>query len=166
MRIKFGKINGFIRIYDGTRCLTLLGSENYDAIYNGIRYLIRLKSSITYIFSHYFTKLKVDSFDSLTIEKRLTLHNVIILIKSVVYKDKNHYYCKIFLEKKDIVISRTFLVQPLGYYILGEIPSNTSFQDNYSFCIDENKKILIKNQKRLLNLGEFFSTIPHPHPSR
>ena len=38
-------------IYDGTRYLTFLGSENYDAIYNIIRYFIGLKSSITYIFS-------------------------------------------------------------------------------------------------------------------
>ena len=32
-------------------------------------------------------------------EKRLTLHNVSIIIKSVLDKDKNHYFCKAFLEK-------------------------------------------------------------------
>ena len=32
------KIDGFITIYDGTRYLTLLGSEKYDAIYNRIKY--------------------------------------------------------------------------------------------------------------------------------
>ena len=31
--------------------------------------------------------------------KTLTLHNVIIHIKSVLNKDQNHYYCNIFLEK-------------------------------------------------------------------
>ena len=36
---------------------------------------------------------------SLPIEKRLTLHNVIILIKSVINKDKNHCYYKIFKKK-------------------------------------------------------------------
>ena len=36
--------------------------------------------------------MKADSYDSLPIEKTLTLHNVIILIKSVPDKDKNHYY--------------------------------------------------------------------------
>ena len=36
--------------------------------------------------SHYFAKIKVDS---LLIEKRLTLHNVIIHIKSVLNKDKS-----------------------------------------------------------------------------
>ena len=61
--------------------------------------LISLKSGITYIFSHYYAKIKVNSYGSLPIEKRLTLHNVIILIKSVQNKDKNHYYYNIFLEK-------------------------------------------------------------------
>ena len=44
-------------------------------------------------------KVKGDSYDSLPIQKRLTLHNVIILIESFLNKDKNHYYNKIFLEK-------------------------------------------------------------------
>ena len=35
--------------------------------------------------------------DSLPREKRLTLCNNIIHIKSVLNKDKNHYYCMIFL---------------------------------------------------------------------
>ena len=99
LRIRFDKIDGFIRIYDGTRYLTLFGSEKYDAICDRIRYLISLKSGITYIFSHYFAKIKVDSYDSLPIEKTLTLHNVIILIKSVLNKDKNHYCYKRVLEK-------------------------------------------------------------------
>ena len=45
------------------------------------------------------SRFKVDSYDSLHVEKRLTLHKVIINIKSVQNKDKYHYYCKIFLEK-------------------------------------------------------------------
>ena len=40
-----------------------------------------------------------DSYDSLHIEKTLTLHNVIILIKSLVNKNQNHYYYNIFLER-------------------------------------------------------------------
>ena len=43
--------------------------------------------------------MKVDSYDSLPIEKRLNLHNVIIHIKSVLNTDKNDYCYKIFLEK-------------------------------------------------------------------
>ena len=29
-RIRFNKVDGFIRIYDGTRYLVLLGGEKYD----------------------------------------------------------------------------------------------------------------------------------------
>ena len=50
LRIRFDKINEFIGIYDETRYLTLLGSENYDSIYSRIKYLISLKISVTYIF--------------------------------------------------------------------------------------------------------------------
>ena len=70
----------------------------YYAKQKGISLGISLKSRITCTFSHYFAKTKVDSYDSLPIEKILTLHNVIILIKSVSNKDKNNYYYKIFLE--------------------------------------------------------------------
>ena len=51
LRIIFDKIDGSIRIYDETRYLNLFGSEKYEAIHNRIRYLISLKSGITYIFS-------------------------------------------------------------------------------------------------------------------
>ena len=102
LRIRFDKMDGFI--YDGTRYLTLLVSEKYDVTYDRIRYLTSLKSDITYIFCHYFAKIKVDSYDSLPIEKTLTLRNFITQLyiimlrcnKSVVNKDKNHYYYKIF----------------------------------------------------------------------
>ena len=76
LRIRFNKISGFIKIYDGTRYLTLFVSETYDAIYNRIRYFISLKSSVTYICSHCYAKIKVDSYDCLPIEKRLTFYNI------------------------------------------------------------------------------------------
>ena len=99
LRIRFSKIDGILRIYDWSRYLILFGNKKYDAIYNKIRYLISIKSGITYVISHYFAKIIVDSYDSFPIEKVLTLHNVIIHIKSVLNKYKNHYNCKIFLEK-------------------------------------------------------------------
>ena len=99
MLVRFDKIDGTIIIYHGSRFLTLFGTKKYDVIYDRIRYLISLKSSIAYIFSHYFPKIKVDSFDSLPIEKTLTLYNVVTLIKSVLNKVKNPYWNKIFLEK-------------------------------------------------------------------
>ena len=88
-----------MRIYDETRYLTVFGSEEYDAHYNIIRYLLSLKNGITYIFSHYLAKIKVDSYGFLPAGKRLTLHNVIIYIKSLLNIDKNHCFCYIFLEE-------------------------------------------------------------------
>ena len=59
LRFKFDKIDGFNRIYDETRYLTLFSSEKFEAIYNRIRYLIILKSGIRYILTQYFTKLLI-----------------------------------------------------------------------------------------------------------
>ena len=83
----------------GCRYSTLFGSENYDVVYIRIRYLVSLKSGITYIFSPHFAKIEVDFYDSLATEKILTLH-VIILIKSLLNKDENYYYFKTFSEKR------------------------------------------------------------------
>ena len=78
---------------------SLFGLEKYDAINKRIRYLIGVKSGIRYVFSHYYEKIKVNSYDSLPIEKKTTLHNVIMHIKWVLNKDQNHCYFNIFLEK-------------------------------------------------------------------
>ena len=48
----------------------MFGSVKYDVIYNGIRYLIGVKSGIKYVFSQYYTKFKVGSYDSLPIKKK------------------------------------------------------------------------------------------------
>ena len=60
LSITFNKIDGFIRVYDGTRYLALFGSEKYDSIHNRIRYLIGIKSGITYIIFHNYAEIKVD----------------------------------------------------------------------------------------------------------
>ena len=57
LRIRFDQIDGFIKIYDGSRYLTLIDSES-------------LKSDISDTFSHHFSpKIKAGSCDSLPIEK-------------------------------------------------------------------------------------------------
>ena len=43
--------------------------------------------------------MQVHSYDSLPLEKRLTLHNFIIVIKPVFHKNENNYCYNIFLEK-------------------------------------------------------------------
>ena len=45
LRIRFHKIDGFIKVYDGTTYLTLYGSQKIDTIYDRIRYLISLKKA-------------------------------------------------------------------------------------------------------------------------
>ena len=57
-------------------------------------------------FSHYFTKIKVDSYDSLPIGKTLTLHNVTKHIKSILKKDQNHYFYNMFLEKSSYQLAK------------------------------------------------------------
>ena len=69
MCIKFDKIDGSVTVFDGTRYFLLFGSGKYDSIYNRIRYLISVKSGITYIIFYSYAKTKVDSCDSLPLEK-------------------------------------------------------------------------------------------------
>ena len=57
-----------------------MGSEKYDSIYDRIRYLISVKSGVTYIISHNYATIKVGSYDSLPLEKTTALPNVIILV--------------------------------------------------------------------------------------
>ena len=80
LRITFDKIDGFIRVFDGTRYLVLFGCEKLDSIFNRIRYFISVKSGITYIISHNYAKIKVDSYKSLALEKTMVFHDVIIPI--------------------------------------------------------------------------------------
>ena len=75
--IRFDKIDGFIRVYDGTRYLEL---ENIILFITGLNILQGKKSSITYVISYNYAKIKVDLYDSLPLEK--------ILNKSAWNKDK------------------------------------------------------------------------------
>ena len=102
-KLWFDKINGFIRVYDGTRYLVLLVPEKYDATCNRIRYLIGVKSGITYVISHYYVKIKVYSYDSLPLEKKLTFHNVIVFINSILNKNKNIYFYNMFFKKRFVL---------------------------------------------------------------
>ena len=60
------------------------------------RYLKGVKSGITYVISHNYVKIKVDSQESFPLEKTLVFNNVIILI---IHFNKSKNYCySIFLE--------------------------------------------------------------------
>ena len=56
---------------DGIRYLVLFGSENYDAIYNRVRYQINKESGITYVYSHIYARIR----------KNIENANVTIFIK-------------------------------------------------------------------------------------
>ena len=93
LRIMFDKVD------DGTKCLVLFVPEKYDAIFDRMKYVIGLTSSITYVASHNCAKIKIGSNDDLPEEETLSMQNVVILIKSVFNKSHNQQYCKIFSEK-------------------------------------------------------------------
>ena len=98
MRIWFEKIDRFIKIYDEIRYLVLFASERYNAIYHSIKYFISETSDITDSINHNFARIRIDSYISLSIEKIFIFH-VIILIKSVVNKNKSKYHYNKFSEK-------------------------------------------------------------------
>ena len=62
LHTRLAKVNGFIRIYDGTKYLVLFSPEKYYAIFNRVSYLMRVKSGITYIISRYFANIKYGFF--------------------------------------------------------------------------------------------------------
>ena len=99
LRIRIDEMESFIKIYDGVRYLLLFGSRLYDAIYNKIGYLISGKIGITDSIIDSFSRTRIDSYNSFPIEKTLTFHNVIILIKSVLNKNENKYHYNVFFEK-------------------------------------------------------------------
>ena len=98
LRIRFDKIDGFIKIYDRTIYLVILGHCSFHKICGSIKYLLSEKSGIADSINYNFARIRTDSYNSLPIEKILTSHNVIILIKSVVNKINNYYY-DLLLEK-------------------------------------------------------------------
>ena len=100
MRIRFDKISGFVIAFDDkNKHLILIDYGLFNKICNKIKYLLSNKSGIANSIIHNFGKIRIDSYNSLRIKKILTFHNVIILNKSVVNKNKNKYYYNIFLEK-------------------------------------------------------------------
>ena len=71
MRIRFDKIDAFIRVHNGTRYVVLFGGEKHDFICNRFRYLIWVKSGTTYVISQNDAKIKVDSHYSFPPGKKL-----------------------------------------------------------------------------------------------
>ena len=64
LRVRFHKVDGFIKVFDGTRHLVLFGTERYDAIDDRIRYLISQKSGIVYIIGDNFARIRIEPYNS------------------------------------------------------------------------------------------------------
>ena len=100
LRVISDKVDGFVRDYDRTKYLVLFIPKNNNAIFDRIKYFI--PSCVTYVDTSDYVKIKIDSDDALRLEKHffsLTMHNLVILIKSVFNKQLNQYYCKTFSRK-------------------------------------------------------------------
>ena len=69
LRLRFNKIDGFSKTHNGIRCLGLFDYGWFDKIWDRVKYLIREKSGITDSINHIFGKIKIDSYNFLSIEK-------------------------------------------------------------------------------------------------
>ena len=94
LRVRFDKIDGLIKIHDKIRYSVLFDIVIVIkfVIRSNILCLIKEKSGIADSINHNFGRIRIDSYNSLPIERILTFHDAIILIKLVVNKNKNQYY--------------------------------------------------------------------------
>ena len=70
LRIRFNKVDGFIKIYDANGYLVLFRPERYYTIYDKIKCLISIKSGFTYGINHNFWRIRIDSHNSLPIKRK------------------------------------------------------------------------------------------------
>ena len=89
--------DGYIRDYGGTKYFSFIWIQKYDAIFDNINILQDQKGVLNMLI--FIIIAKIDSDDDLPLEKTLTMHNDVMVIKSVFNKNHNQYYYKMFLEK-------------------------------------------------------------------
>ena len=65
------KVDGFVRDYNRSKYLALFGSEKNNINFNRITFLIGLKTNISYVVSHNYANIKIDSDDDLHLEKNI-----------------------------------------------------------------------------------------------
>ena len=72
LRIRFDKIDGFLVFLDGKiKHLLLFDYGLFDKICDKIKYLLSKKSGITNSINHNFGKIRIDSYNFLTIKKNV-----------------------------------------------------------------------------------------------
>ena len=85
LQIRYDKIDGFIKIRNKIKYLILF-NEWCDKICDRIKYLINEKSGIADNINHKFTIIRIDSYNSLPIEKikmKISLKIKINLIQNI-----------------------------------------------------------------------------------
>ena len=71
------KVGGCIRKCNKTKYLALFPhGEKYERMFDRIKYFM-LKSNISYVYSHKYMKIKIDSGDDLPLKKTLNMDNLI-----------------------------------------------------------------------------------------
>lgn len=86
----FDKVDRYIRKYDRNKYLVLFHSdEKYERIVDRIKYIM-LQNKISDVYSYKYLKMKINS-DALSLEKTVNMHNLVLLVNSVLNKNHNHY---------------------------------------------------------------------------
>ena len=85
--IIFDKVDWYIKKYDETKYLvSFYFNEKYKTIFYRIRYFIALVSNVSDVYSHKYTKIKVNSDNGLPLDKILNMKNMVIPIKLFLIK--------------------------------------------------------------------------------
>ena len=84
LRIRFDRIHGFIKTLDWPRYLVLFGPEIYSAIYGKINYTESEKTNIKYSINHIFAGIKVDSYNSLSVQKNIEYTIELTFLKELI----------------------------------------------------------------------------------
>ena len=67
----FNKVDGYITKNDKTKNLVLFRPKKFETMLDRIRHVILLKSNVSFISSHKYIKIKIDSGDHLDLQKNL-----------------------------------------------------------------------------------------------
>ena len=99
------KVDGYIVEKNGKKYLTLVSTDKnkvvlikYAELWGGIKNLIECDSIKAGVCEKDFMKIKFNSDDNLPLNKILKIHNMTIVIRSVV-KENGKYYPQIFLDE-------------------------------------------------------------------
>ena len=68
---KFDEIDEFINIHDRIRYLVLFDCGWFDKVCDRIKYLINKENGVTDSINHNFARIRIDSYNSVSIEKML-----------------------------------------------------------------------------------------------